>query len=71
MAWDGHGSGWGTYFPITFFPAVVFGYENLAFPLFHFAGWVYNDHSYIQKSCERVLCSQEQSSCFKQARSFP
>lgn len=37
----------------------------------HFAGGVYHGHSNLQESCKRLLCSQEQSGGFKQARSFP
>lgn len=34
-------------------------------------GGVHSGHINIQKSCEGVLCTQEQSCSFKQARSFP
>ncbi len=36
-----------------------------------FVGGVYNVHTNLQESCERVLRSQEQSGSFKQARSIP
>lgn len=32
---------------------------------------MYYFHTNIQESRERVLCAQEQGSCFKQARPFP
>ena len=35
------------------------------------AGGMYNDDVDIQKPCERLLGTQEQSGSFKQARSFP
>lgn len=44
---------------------------NLIRYLLEFVGGMYNGHTNIQESCERVLCSQEQSGGFKQARSFP
>lgn len=36
-----------------------------------FVGGVYNVHTNIQESCERVLRAQEQSGSSKQARSIP
>ena len=36
-----------------------------------FVGRVYNVHTNIQESCERVLRAQEQSGSSKQARSIP
>ena len=36
-----------------------------------FAGRVYNGHTDIQESCERLLCPQKQSGCIEQARPFP
>lgn len=35
------------------------------------AGGMHCVYSDIQKSCQRILCSQEQGRGFKQARSFP
>lgn len=37
----------------------------------HFAGGMYNDDFDIQKPCERLFSSQEQSGSSKQARSIP
>lgn len=36
-----------------------------------FAGGMYNDYPDIQKPCERLFGTQEQSGSSKQARSFP
>lgn len=71
MAWDGHGCGRGT-LSLPLSQLVVFlGGKFHQISVAIFVGGVYNVHTNIQESCERVLRAQEQSGSSKQARSIP